>query len=70
MKLRLVSLLLALMLLLGLTIQALAVEGDPLAPVDDGQVDHEEMPDDDYEADADLTIDDLQTSQAGIDFIK
>ena len=70
MKSRLLSLLLALMLLLGLTVQAMAVEGDPLAPVDDGQVDHEEMPDDDYEADADLTIDDLQTSQAGIDFIK
>lgn len=70
MKLRLFSLFLALILVLSLgIIPALAVEGDPLAP-DDGQVEHQEEPDDDYEAKPGITIEDLRTSYAGIEFIK
>lgn len=70
MKLRLFSLFLALFLVLGLgSVSAMAVEGDPLAP-DDGQVDHADESDDGIKVDHDVTLDDLTTSRAGIDFIK
>lgn len=73
MKFRLLSLVLALALLFSMgCVTALAVnrEDDPLFNESDGQVDHDEEPDDYFEADEDITIDDLNTSADGVDFIK
>ena len=73
MKYRLLSLVLALALLLSLgSVTALAVnrEDDPLFNENDGQVEHEEEPDDGFEAEEGISIDDLNTSADGVDFIK
>ena len=73
MKYRLLSLVLALALLLSLgsvTVLAANREDDPLFNDNDGQVEHEEEPDDDFEAEEGISIDDLNTSADGVDFIK
>ena len=72
MKYRLLSLVLALALLLSLgSVTALAVnrEDDPLFNENDGQVEHEEEPDDGFEAEEGISIDDLNTSADVVDFI-
>lgn len=46
------------------------VEGDPLFSESDGQIDRNNDPNESYYVDPNLTIDDLETSLAGIEFIK
>lgn len=67
---------LALFLIIALSIGALSitasayVDGDPLYSESDGQVDHTDEPDDNYYVDPGVTINDLETSEMGILFIK
>lgn len=67
---RFLSLFLCLVLCLGFWIPAASAfkEGDPL--FSDGQVDHTDEPDNSYFADPNVSASDLDTSDAGIQFIK